>query len=88
MALVIKVVEAVFIGERRNSFSASLHAEPASALFDFLLFLANMTRAHSNIRREGKGQNHKFLTSLGEGRHCAQVPVADGSCTSRLRRQC
>lgn len=52
MALVIKVVEAIFIRERRNSFPASLHTEPASTLFDSLLFLANMTRAHSNIRWE------------------------------------
>lgn len=52
MALVIKVVEVIFIRERRNSLSASLHTEPASTLFHSLLFLANMTRTHSNIRWE------------------------------------
>lgn len=50
MAPVIKVVDVIFIGERWNSFSASLHTKPASTQFDFILFLANMTQAHSNIK--------------------------------------
>lgn len=69
MALIVKDIEVIFIREMWNPFSASLHTEPPSTPFDFMLFLENMTQAHSNIRGERKGQNHKFLTLLGESRH-------------------
>lgn len=88
MALVTKVVGSLFLRERQNPFSASLHTEPASTLFDFTLFLSNMTRAQSNIKRERKGQNHKFLTLLGESRQYTQIPVTNGSYTSWQCRQC
>lgn len=88
MAFIIKGIEVIFIRERWNSFSASLHTEPASTPFDFMLFLANMIQAHFNIRGERKGQNHKFLTLVGESRHYTQIPVTNGCYTSWQRRQC
>lgn len=86
MALIIKGIEVIFIRERWNPFSSLFHIESASTPFDFMSFLANMTQAHS-IRGERKGQNHKFLTLLGE-RHCTQIPVSNGCYTSWQCRQC
>lgn len=88
MALITKGIEVILMRERWNPFSASLHTEPASTPFDFMSFLANKTQAHSNMRGERKGQNHKFLTLLGESRHHTQIPVTNGCYTSWQCRQC
>jgi len=88
MAVGIKVIGAIFIREKWGSVSSSLYTEHTSTLFDFPLFLANMTQAHSNFKWERKGQNHKFLILLGKGRYCTPIPATNGSCTSLQCGQC
>lgn len=86
MAIIIKGIE-VLSGKggilSLHHFTLNLHQPP----FDLVSFLTNMTQAHSNIRGERKGQNHKFLTLLDESRHYTQIPVTNGCYTSWQCRQ-
>lgn len=88
MALIIKGIEVIFIRERWNPFSASLHSEPAStSIWFYVISCKHDPSPLQHQRRERKGQRHKFLTLLGESRHYTQIPVTNGCYTSWQCRQ-
>lgn len=88
MSLIIKGTEVIFIRQRWNPFSAPLHTEPAStSIWFYVISCEHDLSPLQHQRRERKGQNHKFLTLLGESRHYTQIPVTNGCYTSWQCRQ-